>query len=245
MKHENLIILTPMFGGQCHGAYTRSMLEVKDALGCPVDFLFMYGLPYVDLARNMLLHVALRKPVTHVLFVDADIQFNAADIRLMLDADKEVIAGIYPKKRLNWTAVEFAIKKEFSNIKDFTGDFVVNGVSKVDMDAPFEVTEIGTGFMLIKREVFDKLPVETFKDDFGFEQHIRPGESIKAYFASGVKNGRYLPEDYAFCQLCRENGIPIYVEPRARLGHIGLHNYNGSPFVKGYKKRKPFTLKMD
>ena len=34
------------------------------------------------------------------------------------------------------------------------------------------------------------------------------------------KNGLFLSEDLFFCEVCRKNGIPIYVDPRVSCGHI-------------------------
>ena len=45
-----------------------------------------------------------------------------------------------------------------NQLEEYTGDFVFNpsGTSEIKLTEPVEVLEIGTGFMLVKREVFEK-----------------------------------------------------------------------------------------
>jgi hypothetical protein len=98
------------------------------------------------------------------MFIDADIQFEAQHLLKMIDSDVEIICGLYPKKEINWGGVAFAIEKKVpqDQLKYFTGEYVVNMVGDVKsqlvpLDKPFEIKHGGTGFMLIKREVFEKL----------------------------------------------------------------------------------------
>ena len=43
---------------------------------------------------------------THLLFIDADIGFSEKSIFRMLDFDKDVVAGIYPRKAIDWRKVK-------------------------------------------------------------------------------------------------------------------------------------------
>jgi hypothetical protein len=78
--------------------------------------------------------------------------------------DKDVIGGPYPKKSINWGNVAQAARahpnmdpKELENL---VGEYVFNvvkGTKQFTVTDPLEVMEIGTGFMLVKREVFEKM----------------------------------------------------------------------------------------
>jgi hypothetical protein len=99
-----------------------------------------------------------------MMFIDADIHFNPADILPMMEADKDIICGIYPKKEINWQTVRNAVEAGVPNeqLKHHTGAFVVNLVDyqnevTVPVNQPVEIWNGGTGFMLIKREVFEDL----------------------------------------------------------------------------------------
>jgi hypothetical protein len=82
----------------------------------------------------------------------------------MLEVDKDIICGIYPKKEINWHTVKQAMDNNVpqDQLKHHTGSFVVNlvdyqGSVTVPVNQPVEIFNGGTGFMLIKREVFEKL----------------------------------------------------------------------------------------
>ena len=52
----------------------------------------------ISRARNASVAFMLAKEYTHLLFVDTDVSFNAHDILKLIDEQKEVVVGVYPKK---------------------------------------------------------------------------------------------------------------------------------------------------
>lgn len=231
----NILIATPMYGGMCSGEYTRSSLGIIPAMqarGIGVAFAYIYNNSLITSARDQLANIFLKNNFTHMLFIDADIKFNVDDILSMLDADKDVIAGVYPKKEINWNMVhqkvlEGAKPEELTN---YTGSLVVNLVDNekekvVKAGEPLEVFGAGTGFMLIKKSVFERLEphVEKYIDS-------NSEMEINSFFflMKDPDTGRQLSEDYAFCRLCREHGIKIHVAPWVRLGHSGTYLFEGS-----------------
>ena len=174
-----VFIATPMYGGQCAGWYTQSILEmvnVFSANGIQAQFSFMFNESLITRARNALAHQFLKSNATHLMYIDSDIKFNPHDIVKMLAADKEIICGIYPKKEINWTTVKQAMDRNVdqNQLKHYTGSFVVNlvnyaGEVTVPVNEPVEIFNGGTGFMLIKREVFETLAptVPEYTNDVG------------------------------------------------------------------------------
>ena len=103
------MIATPMYGGMCSGEYTRSCLSINmvmNSYNVDVFYAFMYNNSLIPSARNQLASIFLSSDATHMMFIDADIKFEAMDIWKMMCADKDVIAGIYPKKQINWGMVQ-------------------------------------------------------------------------------------------------------------------------------------------
>lgn len=239
----HLFILTPMYGGQCFGAFTQSLLQLNNAFSTPtkISYGFMFNESLIQRARNSLVQSALRTDATHLMFIDADIRFNPMDIPSMLAADLDVIAGIYPKKEINWESVRNAIAAGVPNdqLKNYTGSFVVslaNNVNtvKVPINQPLEVLDAGTGFMMIKRGVFDKLKkkkiVKTYKSDLvDLSNTVHHGEEITEYFKVPIEpeTRRLLSEDYAFCRMCQKAGIKIHIAPWAKLAHFGTYAFEG------------------
>lgn len=230
-----LLIATPMYGGMCSGEYTRSSLGIiptMQANGIDVSFAYIYNNSLITSARDQLAAICLSHDFTHMMFIDADIKFNAADILSMLKADKDVIAGVYPKKEINWHMVHQQViagaKPE--ELTNFTGSLVVNLVDNekervVKANEPLEVFGAGTGFMLIKRSVFERLEphVEKYIDSTSETE-------INSFFflMKDPDTKKQLSEDYAFCRLCRQHGIKIHVAPWVRLGHSGTYLFEGS-----------------
>lgn len=242
MSH-NVFIATPMYGGQCAGWYTQSILEmvsVFGANGIKAQFSFMFNESLITRARNALAHQFLKTDATHLMFIDSDIKFNPNDIVKMLEADKEIICGIYPKKEINWTTVKQAMDRNEpqEKLKFYTGSFVVNlvnyaGEVTVPVNEPVEIFNGGTGFMLIKREAFETLAdkVPSYTNDVGdLSGTMKEAEKIKEFFATSIEpeTNRLLSEDYHFCRIYRLAGGKVWAAPWAHLGHMGSYLFEGA-----------------
>ena len=85
-KIPKLFVATPMYGGMCSGFYAQSMLQLKDqtAVKFPIIMSFMFNESLITRARNALAHQFLKTDATHLMFIDADIRFNPADIENMI-----------------------------------------------------------------------------------------------------------------------------------------------------------------
>jgi hypothetical protein len=239
---SKLFIATPMYGGMCAGSYAQSLLNVSSILqkeGHEVLMSFMFNESLITRARNALSQAFLKSDATHMMFIDADINFNPHDVLTMLQADKEIICGIYPKKEINWTTVKQAMDAGVPNeqLKYHTGSFVVNLVDyapsvTVPVNEPVEIQNGGTGFMMIKREVFETLiPYVPFymNDVADLGNTMLPREKIHEFFATSIEEGtqRLLSEDYHFCAIYRKAGGHIYAAPWATLAHIGTYMFEG------------------
>jgi hypothetical protein len=93
---------------------------------------------------------------------------------------------------------------------------------------PVEVAYCGTGFMLIKRNVFEKLSnkVKVYLNDTVFYS-IEIQEPIQEFFFTSITDkGKLLSEDYNFCQLARDNNIKVHLASWVNLKHIGAYAYS-------------------
>jgi hypothetical protein len=101
----------------------------------------------------------------------------------------------------------------------------------VPLDKPFEIKHGGTGFMLIKREVFEKLkdkcPSYTHNmNDVNDNSDL--GDKVTEYFTTSIDDRNHLlSEDYHFCKLARDNGIKVWGAAWAQLGHTGTYQFSG------------------
>lgn len=193
----------------------------------------------INRARNNLVAKFLsNSEFTHLMFIDADIGFDYEDIVKMLWHDKDVITGSYPIKSINWEKVEKLVKAGtptgslmpkslryvINPVKDRTGEVVVD-------NGALNIYDAGTGFMLIKREVFmrmiEEYPHLKFKDDTGSLSQEEKKWTY-AFFDSYIDDdGRYLSEDYGFCRYWQKIGGTIWVDPSIDMLHLGRMRYEG------------------
>ncbi len=105
---------------------------------------------------------------THLLFIDADISFNPETVFRMIDFDKDIVTGIYPRKTIDWTKVKKKVQEKPNISEDqllanaLHYNLNVKDPNKVIVKKGFiEVLDGPTGFMLIKKNVFKKMALAT------------------------------------------------------------------------------------
>ncbi|MDE2106828.1 MAG: hypothetical protein KGL39_56960 [Patescibacteria group bacterium] len=176
--------------------------------------------PSVERARNILTANFLESDCTHLLFVDTDIGFSAADVARIASHSAPVVGGLYPLKTIS-AAVQWC------------GNGLQPGDAAIRGDGLTEVKYIGTGFLCIARAVFECMisvgAVEQYTQDFP------PHRQEFAFWTQGVRGNRFLTEDWMFCQRCQELGIPIWADSQVVLQHAGravwpLPFQSGNPF---------------
>jgi len=244
-KPPSVMIATPMYGGMCTGSYVQGLLFTVSKMrevGVNVAWCQITNESLITRARNELARVFLGSDHDYLMFIDADIGFDGDSILQLLAADKDVACGIYPKKEVNWDSVKRAVSAGKSDIEEYAGAFVLNMIGSADAETDetgcFQVRHGGTGFMLIKRGVFEHLMphvptyrVASFKDPVTGE-YAKP--LTHEFFATSIdKSGALLSEDYHFCELVREHGGEIWANPFIRLTHTGTYTYDGDILKSG------------
>jgi len=247
IEAENIKNWCPMFGLPC---YDRQLTEpffmsfVKTVMYCK-DIGMKFAVStitdsLINRARNNVVAKFLANPkFTHLIFLDVDLEFRAEDILKLLWHDKEVITGSYPIKEINWEKV-VSMSKDGVPAKDLlkkSTRFVVNprpdSSGKVEVkDGAMSIHDAGTGFMCIKREVFEKLieayPELKFTDDTGSLKGEERNWTY-AFFNSYIDDdNRFLSEDYGFCRYWQKIGGKIWVDPGIDIKHLGRLNFEGS-----------------
>ena len=193
----------------------------------------------INRARNNLVAKFMGNPsYTHMIFIDVDLQFDKESILKLLWHDKDVMTASYPIKEINWDKVKEGAQADLpaQDLMEYASRYVVHmtkpGETQLNIDnGAIECYEAGTGFMLIKRQVFDKMFKKykklKYKDDTG-ALHGEEIENAYALFNSYVDDdGRFLSEDYGFCRYWQKMGGKIWVDPTINLTHFGRVKYVG------------------
>ena len=250
LRTKKLFIATPMYGGQCHGSYTKAITDLMvlcTKYGIEAKLFFIFNESLVQRARNYLTDEFVRSGYDHMIFIDSDIHFEPQDVLVMMHFattrdDMDVVCGPYPKKAISWEKIKVAVDKGYADknpnqLEEFVGDFVFNpadGVTQFRVDEPIEVKESGTGFMLITREALQKydkaFPMQSYKPDHARTVNFDGSREIMAYFDCVIcpDTKRYLSEDYMFCQWMRKAGGKVWLLPWMRLKHAGSYIFGGS-----------------
>jgi hypothetical protein len=251
LRKYSIFVGTPMFGGQCAGLFAKSTADLAALgvkYGVDVRFYYLFNESLVQRARNYVVDEFLRSECTHLMFIDSDIGFKAKDVFSLLaiqisDPEKyDIVTGPYPKKTIAWEKVKKAVEMNKANenpfhLEYYSADYVFNPVenaSSFRIDAPVEVAEAGTGFMLIPRSVFEKYeasyPQYKYLPDHVRTENFDGSREIMAYFDCAIDpvSKRYLSEDYFFCQNSRKIGLKLWMCPWMELQHVGSYIFKGS-----------------
>ena len=207
--------LIPCYGGQISEVTFTSFVRFiarapQWGLEWSLDTLVNESL--IPRGRNALVARAMHNPrATHLMFLDADIGFDPEYILMLLQEDVDVIGGGYPKKSLPI-------------------DYVINPINDGESDdAKAEVERIGTGFLLMKREVFSRMaegmPELKYTDDCGLDPSIN--EHLYAFFECGLFGEKvFMSEDWLFCNRWRALGGRIFISKRFALTHVGTYAFS-------------------
>jgi hypothetical protein len=251
----HLHIATPMYGGNCKGIYLEGLMALTFELakkGYQISFSKIYNESLITRARNNLVYEFEKSGADALLFIDADEGFNHLDVIQMIESDKDVIGAVYPMKNINWESVRKAALAGKENLADYSGFFALNLLPEeitFKITDPVPVTEVGTGMLFIKKEVF-----ELMKPHCGqYMLNTSTGAFDKAqmvteYFTTDItEDGILLSEDYYFCRKYRELGGTVYAAPWVKIVHAGEYIFNGNfanqVIFENIPEEKPKTKK--
>lgn len=155
---KSVFIATPTYDEWLCKEYTSSLLEtgiILSQAGYEVYHSIASGNPFLDLVRNDLVDRFLQTDAESILFIDADVGWDAKAVQRVLSYEQEVVGGLVPKRD--------ATKEDVYHQNAIMG-MLPNGL--------LQTKEIPTAFVNIKRSVFDKLQKPYFKTgsnpkDFG------------------------------------------------------------------------------
>jgi hypothetical protein len=212
LRTTKVHIAMPCYGGMLTESTFMSFIKWANTarqLGIDWTLETMVNESLISRARNTLTAKFLDMPdATHLFFVDADIGWEPWHLLVLLNRDVDVCAGLYPMKTM-------PIK------------WVVNGFEGAEEgpDGFQEVSKAGTGFLLMKKHVFEKLKahpaVKQYKNDIGLDPKY--DQHLKTYFDTAVRQNRYYSEDWTFCENWRDLGGKIWVDKRILLRHSGSY----------------------
>jgi len=206
-------------------------------LGIPCDVINIDSAE-ITVARNTLASHALReKHVTHLLFIDDDMTFEADAIVDLLRADKDIIGCICPKRELSLDRFHAAARAGATVDEANTAaiSFVTRHLPNPTLDVKeglCRVAGVGMAVTLIKMSVFAtmiekkavRMPDPSRAEETG---GFFAGQAIGFFdplFSDEA--GRYLSEDLSFCERwIKQCGGEVWAKVDRKIGHIGMYIY--------------------
>jgi hypothetical protein len=186
------------------------------------------GCSVVSRARNLLVSDFLASECDAMLFIDADMSFNPDDIFRLLawSQRKNIVGGIGCARKFPPT---YYSKMD----QDEEGNIVMDAMGLV------RAKSIGTGFMMIQRKVVEELvrahPEWEYYD-------ATADRKLHSLFDFKSTPEGYIGEDYLFCERARNHGFDVWIDPTIKLGHFGVHEFQGDfgndilyPMIDKYK----------
>lgn len=200
------------------GGYTlRSLLSLQAALlarGDEVSFDIEAGGSIVTKVRNRIVRRFMDGNNDILVFIDADMVFDAADILKLIDSGKDVTALAYTTRK---PGGRFNTERE----RDEDGR---TPVYRINGDLWCKADRTGTGIMALTRNAFGEMAANYGKTEYADDD----GTPVLGLFDFSIIDGKYYGEDYLFCKRWRDIGGEIWILADATVGHVGEYVYNGN-----------------
>jgi FkbM family methyltransferase len=154
------------------------------------DFQYSFGYQ-VEQIRNLIASWVVDRGHDYLFFVDSDIVLPPDALRKLLDANVDIVSGLYVQRTPELITIE---------LLNLDGSRVLPNQVKGGLQ---EIGACGMGCCLIRREVLV---------DVGYPQFV---------YKSALDHKDTQPEDFYFCQQARKQGYSVWADTSINCSHIG------------------------
>lgn len=243
MAKPVVLIATPCFGGMVSQNYVLSIMRLMASVGDQIELSLMLlgNDALITRSRATLVGKFLDNPAaTHLMFIDSDIGFEPEQFARLFRTGKLFSAALYPIKEFDWERVPQRHAQGESLVSaglNYVGTLCTGTELAVEDDFA-TARYAGTGFQLIRREVFERMmlayPELKYRKIHAQDPEAPTDRNLYAFFDPLIdsQTGEYLSEDYAFCKRWRDIGGEIWVDLHSKLRHIGTSDYCGDSALR-------------
>lgn len=246
-----IYISTPCYDAMMTMQYTISLLKLVTFLQDKnIEFMidFIGNESLITRARNNTLGKFLNTDSTHLFFIDSDIEFNPDAVLDLIQFNKDVVCCSYPKKTYNWNRFIYSMQNEKNSKESFDSrglDFAYNAMldkkgNTIQKGNFIKVNHASTGFMMIKREIIEKLNKKYPELEIITDNLAKEDSKIIGLFTCMIKNKMFLSEDYSFCQRVLDNNGEVWINIYHNLNHVGKHVFKSDIKNREYLGRNTF-----
>lgn len=190
---KSILIACPSFDGKVVTNFTISVAETVRSTpeGYRVELCFRKFDSMLPRARNQIVEHFYKENYDYLFFIDSDQAWSSKDFWYMVRLAEKCEGVIGAPVRLKSDKIMYNVNCDY----------------QIDpMSALVQVPGVGTGFMIIKKEIILQL-----KKEYG----------NKPLFDYSInENGELIGEDIHFCNLCNRSVIPVYIAPKTNVIHV-------------------------
>ncbi len=235
---DGIYLITPSCDDSFCGAYVAGVLGLSRACEkkeVPLVVARHTGSSHICMARNYCATRFLNSSdLSHMMFIDDDIGFNAEDVLALYNTGLDLVAGTYPRKSIDWDTAFDVLEKTGNRSAAKLSAFKYTGLADEKEDGAvtflpelgcMETGHLATGFMMVSREALETImkahPEGEFSDGYNFFGYgnLEPSDD--------PSKRQMLGEDYYFTQLAKKSGLKTYMYLKAKLDHYGSAKYEG------------------
>jgi glycosyltransferase involved in cell wall biosynthesis len=198
-------------------SYAKTLIHLAQ-LGIRAYVQRVVGNSNLPRARNELVAAFLASDYDDLLFVDDDMGWHPNAVVRLLASDKDLIGAAGCKKVIcpDTDPAKWCLRG-------------LNGPIVQDEMGAIEIEAIGTGFVKISRDVFDRL--RAAHPEWKRRGWPNMPEKVRAhyyrFFCFDPEDPDEMGEDIGFCREWRRLGGSVWVDPTIKLIHVGEHEYTG------------------
>jgi len=242
LSNVSLLISVPSYDSRLAVGCALSIMRLRDRLkelGVSHELQFVLNRSLVTKARNEIANYFLFDTKhTHLFQIDNDLSFDENDFIRALASDVDFVGLAYAFKTINWGDVANAARSgvataDLAKAATTPVTTLLSPDTKLDTKLQ-EVKHVGSGLLLTKRTVFEKLAnahpewkyrLREAKDPI-YSERKGQRDFAYAFFGEGFDADRHiLSEDFKLCEDWRALGGKVYLAPWAKTTHHGTCDF--------------------
>ena len=236
MEKGRVLLAMPCAHGLVKMGAMKTLTEAAlalAALGYGVGVSALAGSDVV-FARNHLAGGALRDNCTHLLFIDSDMMFPPNLVTRMIQADKDVIGLIYPRRKIDLAKI-VEIGRANPQLSEWevickAQEYVVRLTERTAFtDGLGRVAGLGMGGTLIKTSALKTLIDEGVVVQHPLKTNVSgpPAPLFSFFDTTTTAEGLELSEDYSFCERWIRRGGEVWGLSSPEVRHTGDFDFRG------------------
>lgn len=170
------------------------------ANGVRINCAFNIG-SVITIARRNLVDIFLKSDFDYIFWVDSDMKFPIDAPLRLLNRNKDIVGANYRRRRFP--------NPTFTGMSGTPGNYTEFQTTD-NSPAMEQIDVLPHGLVLVKREVYEKIPQPHYLQEFVKELNLEIGEDIY------------------FCQLAKAAGYEVWCDQELskETSHIGIFHFN-------------------